>query len=809
MISDLRVAVRSLARSPGYALIVLATLALGIGVNVSMFTLLNTFLFKTVPFFEPDRLLNVVGTSPQTNRDNFSYQEAEDIRAQAAGPGKAFESVTTYSDWNDTISGNGVTAEPLLSVDASADFFRTYGVQPLLGRPYTKEEEVPGRNQVALLSYSLWQKRFAGDPKVIGRTLRLNSDEVTVIGVMPSDFKAQLYFGPADLWRPITIPAHIVNDKNNRFFSVVGRLNPGQTAAQARSELGALSARWAHDSPATEAGRGIDVVAPHRLQMNDTGSFIIWLMYGIGAAVLAVACANIASLQLARSTANLRELAIRSAIGASRARLVSHQMAEPLLLSAIGGVLGLVMASWMNRALSAAILINNEPLVLTIDARVVAAAIGASLGSGLLFGLLPAIHASRTDAIGVMKQGSRGTTSGSGQRLLRRAITVGEIAVAIALLSGSGAMIRGLDSLLKRDCGWDTRRVLTAHIHLPEQSRYLTEDSRRAAIEKLRRRLEEIPGADASSVSSTVPFFGSSRDTPFQVEGKTYGDESKEPIGGFTMVTPSFFRAFGIPIREGQNIPAALKPEDSPVVLVSETTARHFWPGESAVGKRIGERQGDSIVWRQVIGVTADVSFPLQVTDRSAKYQIYKPLVNEPWGYLFLSVRGENPDRFRRDVIHAVNEVDPDVAVEQVYTFDEASSAYNHNLFVVQDTLVGFALLALLLAALGLYGVISYLVAQRTNEIGIRMALGATRANVVALILRYGVILALCGSAAGIVMSVILNRILNSAVPAWVGYDMGALGAPPVILFFVALLACLVPALRATRIDPIEAMRSE
>jgi putative ABC transport system permease protein len=808
--SDLRVAVRSLAKSPGYSGIVLATLALGIGVNISMFTLLNTLLFEKVPFRDADRLVTIVGTSPQNPRDQFSFQEMDDIRAQTVGPAKAFESVTTYTQWADTLSGQGMTAEQLNSIDASSDFFGTFGVQPILGRAYTAEEEVPGRNQVALLSYSVWQSRFGADPSILGRKLRLNSEDVTVIGVMPKTFSAPLFFvGRIDLWRPITIPAHIINDRNHRFFWALGRLNPGMTAAQARSELDVLSTRWAHDYPATEKNRSFTLLAPNKLLMDSTSVFMVWLMYGIGAAVLAVACANIASLQLARAASRVRDLAIRSAVGSSRLQLVVHQMAEPLMLSAVGGCLGLLVAVFMNRVLGGTLTINLEPIHLTISPSVMGVAVATSLATGVMFGLLPAWYASRTDGISVIKQGARGATTGGTQQIVRRALTVGEIAVAIALLSGAGTMIRGMDKLLDRNNGWDTQKIITANIHLPEQSTYSSDESRRTAIEKLRRRMEEIPGAESTCVSSTVPFFGPSKEIPFQVSGKSYDDESKEPLGGYTMVTPSFFATLGIPIIEGQNFPASLNADDKPVVLVNESMAKSFWPNESAIGKRIGDREGDKIVWREVVGVVRNVGYPLNITDRSTPYQVYKPIVEEPWGYLFLSARGQNPERFRNELRRVVSDVDSDVAIQQEYTIDEASRQLNHNLYVIQDTLGGFAILALLLAALGLYGVISYLVAQRTNEIGIRMALGASRANVLSLILKYGIVLALIGAAAGLAMSVGLNRLLYSATPGWVAVDVGSVGGPTVVLILVAMIACLVPAVRATRIDPIAAMRAE
>ncbi|HEY1794322.1 MAG TPA: ABC transporter permease [Opitutaceae bacterium] len=810
MLSDLRVATRSLGRTPGYTSIVLATLALGIGVNVSMFTLLDTLLYQKVPFSQADRLVSIVGTSPQNPRDQFSSKEVDDIRAQAAGAGKAFESVTTYAQWSDTLSERGKTAEQLTSIDASSDFFRTFGVQPFLGRAYTDAEEVTGRGQVALLSYALWKGRFGGDPSVLGRTLRLNAEDVTVIGVMPKSFTAPLFFiGRVDLWRPITIPPHIVNDRSNRFFFAIGRLNPGMTVAQAKAELDALSVRWMHDYPATEKDRGFGLIAPNKILMDSTSVFIIWLMYGIGAAVLAVACANIASLQLARAASKLKDLAIRSAVGGSRLQLLKHQMVEPLLLALVGGCLGVVVAGAMNRALGGALTINMEPIRLSLSPVVIAVAIATSLATGVVFGLLPALYASRIDGISVIKQGTRGSTSGGAQQLMRRVLTIGEIAVAIALLSGAGAMIRGMHSLLERSNGWDTQKIITANIHLPEQSRYLTDDSRRVAIEKLRRRLQEIPGAENTCVSTTVPFFGASQDRPFQVAGKSYEDESKEPLGGYTMVTPSFFATLGISILEGENIPASLKADDKPVVLINKSMAKAFWPNESAIGKRIGDRQGGKLVWREVIGVVSDVRYPLNITDRSTPYQVYKPIVEEPWGYLFLSARGDNPGRFRNELRRVVGDVDPDVAIQQEYTIDEAQRQLNHNLYVVQDTLGWFAVLALLLAALGLYGVISYLVAQRTNEIGIRMALGASRVNVLNLILRYGVTLAAIGAAVGLALSIGLNRLLYSATPGWIALDAGSIGGPALMLVSVALVACLAPALRATRINPIDAIRTE
>ena len=810
MLSELRHALRSLTRTPSFTFVVLLTLALGIGVNASMYTLVDVLLFRTVPFAEPKSLVSILGTNPQTQRDGFSFAELEEIRAQAAGAGKAFESITSYSGWSNTLAEPGQTAERLSSIDATADFFRTFRVQPMLGRAYTADEEVPGRNQVAILSYACWQTRFAGDPHVLGRSIRLNAEAVTVIGVMPPTFVAPLFFGPVDLWRPITIPRHIVNDRSNRFFAAVGRLNPGVTPAQAMAQLAPLAARWAHDYPQTSKDRGFSLLAPHKAAMDSSSEFIVWLLFGLGTAVLLVACANIANLQLARFTANVRDLAIRSALGASRVRLILHQLVEPLVLASCGGVCGVLVALWINAILGSAIRLGEtDTLALPMNGRVIVATFLVSMLTGLFFGLLPAWFASRGDVVATLRQKARGSTSGRGPRLMRHALIVGELATALALLGVAGVMVHGMEAMLKRDKGWDTDRVLAANIHLPEQSTYDTEDKRRVAIDKLQRRLDQIPGAEHTALCSTFALFGYSKDVPVQIEGRPAEDPAKQPIAGYTMVGPGYFATLGIPLREGRLFPPNLKADSAPVVVIGETMARHFWPNASALGKRIGDRQGDTVVWREVIGVVRDIQFALNPSYPSTPYQVYKPLVNEPWGYLYLLVRGPQPARFKSDLRRAVNDVDADVAIQEMYTIPEAFERYQHNFTVVNNTIVGFALLGLVLAAVGLYGVISYLVTQRTNEIGIRIALGASPGNVLGLILNHGVVLTLIGSGIGLGAAYALNRLIGSIVPLMVASDPRSLAATAAVLFAVAMIACLLPAWRASKVSPLDAIRAE
>lgn len=818
MLSDLRFAVRQLVKTPGFTIVALVTLALGIGVNTSMYTLVDVLMFRSAPFPEPDRLLAIQGTTVQGQPDGFAFAEVEEMRTQAAtaagGQSPAFESITAFSGWNNALAEPGQPAERLSSVDATADFFATFRVQPMLGRAYTADEEVPGRNQVAILSHDLWQSRFGGDPGIIGRSIRLNAEQVTVIGVMPASFTYPLFWGKVDLWRPITIPRHIVEDRNNHFFGAVGRLRPGVTSAQATAQLQPLLARWAHDYPQHSTGRGLNLMELHKAVMSgdSVGRFITWLLAGVGGIVLLIACFNIANLQLARAAANTRDLAIRSALGASRGRLIVHQLTESMALALSGGALGVLVAKWANDLIGRAIQLGPTDTVglsLPMNGPILAATFLVSLLSGLLFGLVPAWLASRGDMVTTLKQQTRGSTSGRATHRLRHSLIVAEVALALALLATAGVMIRGFSALLTKNMGWDSDRVLAANIHLPEQSTYNSEDKRRLAIDKLARRLAQIPHAEHTGICSTAPLFGYSKTMPIEVQGQTSDDPAKQPTAGYTMIASDYFATLGIPLLEGRLFPSELKTDNPPVVIINETMARHFWPNESAIGKRIGDRQGNEVVWREVIGVVRDIQFALGITNPGTMFQVYKPLVNEPWGYLFLLVRGPAPATFKNDVRRAVADIDADVAVQEMYTIPEAAARYGHNIIVINNTLGGFALLGLLLAAVGLYGVISNLVAQRTGEFGIRLALGAKPRDVLGLVLRRGVGLTLIGLAIGSGAAYALNLALQASMPRMAGSDPITITLVALFLFAVALLACWVPARRATRISPVEALRAE
>jgi putative ABC transport system permease protein len=806
-------AVRTLLKTPSFTLIALGTLALGIGVNTSMYTLMDVLLFRAAPYPEPDRMVVINGTSPQSQRDGFSFVEIEEMRAQVAGAGATslpLESLTTIAYWNNTMSEPGQPAERFQAIDASADLFATFRVQPFLGRAFTAEEGVPGRNRVALLSYDLWQARFGGDPGVVGRTLRLNAEPVTVIGIMPQSFKYPLYFGKVDLWRPITVPRHIVDDRNNHFFTAIGRLRPGVTPLQLEAHLAPLGARWAHDYPRDSTGRGFRPLALHKAAMDSTSVMITWLLMGLAGSVLLIACANIANLQLARASASAKDLAIRSALGASRGRLIVHQLTECLVLAFVGGAGGVLVAAGVNGVLGRAIRIGDSgSLPMPIDGRILGAALLASAVAAVVFGLLPAWLASRNDVVTTLKQQARGSTAGRGQRWARHALIVAEVSLALALLAVAGVMIRGFDAMLQKPAGWDTRRVLIANIHLPEQSTYDTEDKRRLAILKLERSLADIPGTEATGICTTPPLFGYSRGGPIQVEGQTSDDPIQQPNAGYIMVGPGFFATLGIPLKEGRLFPSDMRADSPPVVVVGESLARKFWPNESAIGKRIGDRKDDKVTWREIIGVVRDIAYPLSFSNPDTMLQVYKPLVHEPWGYLNLLVRADAPAGFKNQVKRAVTSVDPDVAVQEMYTVPEATDRFEHNIVVVNNTLGAFALLGLALAAVGLYGVVSNLVVQRTAEFGIRLALGAKPRDVLGLVLSTGVKLTGVGLLAGAGLAYALVRMLGSQMPRMASADPVTLAMVVVVLSAAAIFASYWPARRATKVDPLVALRAE
>ncbi len=806
MIADFKTALHSLLKSPGFTTVALLTLALGIGVNTAMFSLVNTLLFKTAPYPEPQRLVRIFRTSPQSQSWPHSAANLADLRAQAS----SLAGMTVF-DWSTfSFAEPGQPAERIPGLAVDADFFPTLGVRPALGRAFTAEELVPGHDKVIVLSHPLWERRFNADPTIVGRLVRVDGENVTVIGVMPAGVEYPLLWGRIDAWRPLALSAEDLHNRGKNFLNAIGRLKPGVSVGQAQSEFSTIAARWAKDFAATNEGTGLRVVVLHKSTMDESGRSLPWLVLGLAGFVLLIACANLANLQLARTAGRARDYAIRSALGASRAQLMRQLLVESLTLSFAGGALGFLVAQWITDALSRRITITENPgLAISVDLPVLLFTLGASVATGLLFGLLPAWQAARGDVSATLKQQARGSTGDRVQHRLRHGLIIGEVALALALLTGAGFFVRGLQRFTTRDTGWRQDHVLTATLTLPA-SKYGTEDQRRAFYTRALERLQTLPGVEHAALASALPVwaYNSSRDAV--PEGRPLPPSDQTPLAYDVSVSSDYFSVLQIPLLQGRLFPPNVTADGPRVVIVNEALARQFWPGENPVGKRIGRADPKNKEWDEVIGVVGNVGFAGDLASPDTRLQMYRPLVQEPWSYLSIALRTANaPEALAPSLPATIAAIDPDLPAYHIRTVEEALDRNMHNLRLTNQILTGFAFLGLLLAAIGLYGVIAGLVVQRTSEFGIRFALGAQTRDVLWLVLGTGLRLALAGTILGLAGSYALMKLCAALMPNLPGQDYSLVAATVVTLLAVALVACWLPARRATKVDPMEALRAE
>jgi len=801
----LPIAVRTLARSPAYTVIALLTLALGIGVNTAMFSLVDTVLFRSGPFPQADRLVEIVATTRVGKLREFAEAEQREIRDQTL----AFESLASISRVYYSCAEPGRPAERLSAIIASAEIFTTCGIHPLLGRQFTVEETQQGKNQVVLLSYAFWQQRYGANPDVLGRTLRLDGETVTIIGVMPARFDYPLLWGRASLWRPLNFTHDQLFGRDYRAFQIIGRLKPDAAAGQIAAGLVPLAMSQQKEFPQRYNGLRYQVLPLQEALMDDTARRMYWLLLGLAGFVLLIACANLANLQLARGTADARNLAIRAALGASRVRLIAHQLVECVVLSLSGGALGLLVAVGLNRFLERHLLVGGETdLHLSLNGPILALMVALSLLTGILFGIVPAWIASRVDLNTALKQQARGSTTGRGHHRIRNGLIVAQVALALVLLAGAGIMQRGFSRLLQRQTGWDTEHVLTAGLPLSE-SRFDTEPKRYELFHKIELRLASLPGVEHAALGSSLPLENYTGERPIFIDEQSVGPTALAPRASHVMITSDYFATLGIPLLEGRNFPPDLKKSDPLVFIINEALARQLWPGQSALGRRIRSDDSGYFTTGEVIGVVRDVDTAANFTEPSTRYQIYKPLVHEPWAWVNLVVRGPAPAGLVESLRRAVAEVDSDLAVDDVGTVRQFIGRQQANLLLVGQILGGFAVLGLVLAAIGLYSVVSQTVAQRTGEFGIRLALGAQPSQVLALVLSHGLRLTGLGLLIGLVGSFGIGRVLGSLLPRLGGADPVALLGVSALLFFVSLVACWLPARRATLVDPMVTLRAE
>ena len=758
---------RTLRNSPAYTTIALLTLALGIGVNTAMFSLIDAVLFRSLPFPRAERLVQIRAITQQGEMREFAEAEQREIRSQA----DAFDSLASVSRVDYSVAEPGRPAERLSGIAASAELFSTFGVHPLLGRPFTEEETEQGKNQVVLLGYGLWQQRYGGRPDVLGRTLHLDGETVTIIGVMPASCDYPPLWGNASLWRPLNFTHDMLTSRDYRPFMLVGRLKTGASAGSAAASLAPLAATQQKEHAQSYAGLRYRVLSLQKALMDDTAGRMYWLLLGLSGFVLLIACANLANLQLARATAGIRNLAIRAALGASRRQLIAQQLIECTVLALAGGALGLLVAFGLNGFLRYRFLTDGAGDVdLSLNGAVLVLTIAVSLVSGVLFGIVPAWLASRLDLNLALKQQSRGSTAGRGHHFMRNGLIVSQVALALVLLAGAGILQRGFARFLQRQTGWDTTQVLTAALPLPE-SRFDTEPKRVEFFLKLERRLASLPGVEHAAVCSSLPLDTYSGERSIAIDGQPTGPGTQNPRAFHVMITSDYFATLGIPLLEGRNFSPDLKAADPLVIIVNQSLARHFWPGQSALGHRIRSDDSGYITWAEVIGVVRDVDTAANSSEPSTRLQIYKPIVHEPWAWANLVLRGPAPSSLTESLRRAVTEVDPDLAVDQVATVPQFIDRQQRDLRLVAQILGGFALLGLVLAAVGIYSVISHSVAQRTSEFGIRLALGAQRTDVLAMVLKQGLWLALPGLLLGLLGAFGLGRFLGALIPRLASAD--------------------------------------
>ncbi|MCA1627989.1 MAG: ABC transporter permease [Acidobacteria bacterium] len=797
---DTRYGLRTLLAKPGFTLVAVITLALGIGATSTIFSFVNGILLRPLPYQDSERLVLIDETAVKRGNSSMgvSFPNFVDWREQ----NQVFAGVAAYDDRSFALTGGG-EPEQLSGAIVSDNTFEILGVKPMLGRTFRPEEDGPDQSDVAILSHGLWERRFGANSGIIGQSIVVNNRARTVIGVMPLGFK---FPETAELWIPLT-PEMKGWTRNDHGISAVGRLKPGVTLEQAQADMNAVARRIEEQHPVTNEGMGVNLIPLRDGLVGDYRKALL-LLLGVVGLVLAVACANVANLLLARASVRQRELAVRAALGASRWRVFRQLLTESLLLGVTGGVLGLLLALWGLDLLLAAIPVDLPFwMKFNLDWRVLGFAAGMSLLTSLIFGVAPALQAARIDLNETLKEGGRGGAGASRHRL-RRALVIAEVALSLILLISAGLMTRSFLRLQQVNPGLNAENVLTLRVSLPS-AKYDMPEKRQDFFKQLLERTRALPGVQSAGAISYLPLSGGGWGRSLTVEDHPVLSVGQAPSINHCVITPDYFRAMGITLLTGRDFTDADARDAAKVTIIDERLAREYWPLESPLGKRV--RFGppeDNEPWHTIVGVVGEVKHEsLNLTRRKS---VYLPHAQVSIGGMALAVRTQaNPESLAAAVRNQVKELDPNQPVTAVRTMSEviSRSVWQPRLYAI---LFGvFAAVALLLASVGIYGVMSYAVTQRTHEIGIRMALGAQRGDVLRLIIRQGMWLALVGVGIGVLASLALTRLMQSLLFGVGATDPVTFAGVTVLLAAAALIACYVPARRATKVDPMVALRYE
>src|SRR5262245_25289619 len=804
-IQDLRFGVRTLMKNPGFTAIAALTLALGIGANTAIFSVVNAALLRPLPYSEPDRLVQIWQTNPQANRwgDWVSYPDFRDWRERNT----VFEEIGACRTLAFNLTGSD-SPESLAGAYVSASLFTVLGVKPILGRTFLAEEDRPGANRVAVISHGLWRRRFGADPSLIGKTIQVDGESHVVVGIMPSGFKFHWLAAwggvEYEIWIPHGPPDEL-QDRGSHNFRVVARLKRGVTIEQAQANMDAIARGVAEQNPGNE-GMGAKAMGLQRKVTEDARPALLLLSAAIGL-VLLIACGNVANLLLAQNDARRHETAIRGALGARPVRLIRQRLTESMLLGLLGGGAGLLLAY-----LAIHFIIKSGPTIprldqTSIDPRVLSATICLSLLTGLLFGTIPALRSSRLDINDTLKQGGRGIIWRDGAGL-RNILLVGEMALALTLLIGSGLLIRSFLQLQSVESGFDATRVLKAWMMLSEKQ-YPTSRQQAQFIRKVVERVQSLPEVEAAAASTVLPLY-SNDSGPFRVEGQPEPQPNKLVVyAERPRITPDYFRVVGIRVLQGRAFTWADDEISPEVAIISEGMARRYWPGEDAIGKRVSidVRDGQP-VWRQIVGVVNDVKH--DGLTAATRPHIYVPTMQLTYPGALLAIRAKgDPASLANTIRLEVAALDRNQALIGVETMEKVISDSVADRRFQMTLLAIFAAVALILAAIGVYSVMATAVARRTHEMGIRLALGAQPRAVLKLVVGQGMKLALVGVGVGLAAAFGLTRLMKGLLFGVSALDPLTFVAVALLMAVVALIACYIPARRAMRVDPLTALRSE
>jgi putative ABC transport system permease protein len=793
-----------MAKKPGFTFIGVLALALGIGANTAIFSVVNAVLLRPLPYQHPERLVWIWETNPGADikQETASMPNFNDWRTQS----QSFEEMAAFAGAALTLTSEH-EPERIPGSVITANFFSVLGIQPLMGRSFTPEENGEKGARVVILSHGLWQRRFGGNPNIIGQTITLNSNPYQVVGIMPPGFKNPLpsQRNAAELWVPLSMSLD-PKVRRSDFLNVVGRLKPNVMLEQARAEMKTITSRLEQQYPETNTGWST-IVIPLRDRITGDVRPAMWVLVGVVGFLLLIACANVANLLLARAAARQQEIAVRRALGADRFRLIRQFLTESILLALAGGAFGSLLAMW-GVELLVRLSPGNIPRLdeVRLNWQVFLFTFGISVLTGMIFGLIPALHATNPNLTESLKEGGRSATEGRRGARLRNALVVAEIAIALVLLVGAGLMIKSFMRLQGVDPGFKPERILAVDLSLPA-AKYKEAAQQTAFWDQLTGRVQQLPNVERVAAVTALPFNGGAV-LAFYVEGRPAPPPGQEPDAEYRVITPKYFETMGITLVRGEGITEQHTSNTPSVAVINETLARKYFPNEDPIGKRINFGNPETSPWRTIIGVARDIR--QEALDEAPYSQVYCSYAQFPARTMTLVARTSNdPSGLVSSIRNELSAMDKDQPLYNVRTMEqvmaEAIARQRFSMLLIAI----FASVGLVLASVGIYGVMSYTVAQRTHEIGVRMALGASAGDVLKMVVRQGMMLALLGTGLGLVAAFLLTRLISSLLFSVSATDPVTYALISLLLIAVALLACFIPARRATRVDPMVALRYE